>query len=128
MIRACLMTLIACGLIGLTGCGAKLNFSEEAKLTNNHWVRTIDPFKKDTEITVEVTSDEFVHVFVLPEKTHTDDAEMLFSSGKAPPNVAHKLNTKSATVTATAPAGEPMTMYIVKAKGKEANIKVTAKN
>ena len=117
MFRACVMTLVACGLIGLTGCGTKLNFSEEAKLTNSHWVRVIDAFKKDTEITVEVTSDEFVHVFVLPEKDHNDDAEMMFSSGKAPPKVAHQLNTKSAKVTTIAPAGVEMAIYVVKAKG-----------
>ncbi|VTS06659.1 hypothetical protein [Tuwongella immobilis] len=128
--RCGMLTLVAMGLLGLSGCGAKLDFSSEATVTASQpWTNIIDPFKKETTLNVEFTSDKPVHFYVLPEKLVTEQLETQLQDGKPPATVVNKqIKSTGTRFTATVPANEEIRLYAVSATGETAKLTVKVTN
>lgn len=115
--------------VALAGCGPRLDFKAEGvSVGPNPYTQVVDGFPSPTPLTVSLSSDQPVHLFVLPDSIVNDEAEGTMQGGKAPPKaLGHQLNTKSADLKLTAPAGEKIRLYVVPA-AKTAKITLSAKN
>ncbi len=113
--RACgLLALLA--LVGLTGCGpGKLDETKSFTLDFKGEPGksfTLPSQSAEQALTVEVTADHEVDVFVVPAKNQKDFDEAFNYKGRSEKSIASKKGVKTDSLTATVPPNEEVAVAV----------------